>query len=389
MRIAFISPASINGESGSSRIFRTLQETAPEDVKIYNITTTVGHIKGWPQIRGSFEEYFLPWRPSFGRIERSRFDGMPNVLGSMLWGEAFKNGLREFLKESKIEVINAHSHGIEFWWAFEVAQGLKIPYYLTCHDLLEYNLSRWANISSVNSKLCIVWREAKRRFVISKELGEEYCRRFGRKDYIVVTDGIEGVKVRSEKSISEYLIYFLGSQHVSYEKNFVSIFEALSIFNEKYPQRKVKLLTRPPLQKSWANFENYESRPFGSESDIAADLEEVHLLYQPLPFEEKFASLSRYSLSTKMITYLGSGIPILFHGPQNSAASRCLDKAAFQVHSCDPVEVFDVIENGLLENSLRGDVLLRAESIVNDRFLLGKVSNAFWGTISSADQNVG
>lgn len=389
MRIAFISPASINGESGSSRIFRTLQEMAPGNVTVFNVTTTVGHAKGWLPVGGNFEEYFLPWRPDFGRIERSRFNGIPNLLGCILWGGAFKNRLRELFQESTIQAINAHSHGIEFWWAFEVAQELKIPYYLTCHDLLEYNLSRWPNISSINSKLCIAWKESKKRFVISEELGEEYCRRFGRKDYTIVTDGIDGVKSRPGNSISKYVIYFLGSQHVSYEKNFDSLFKALSTFNEKYPQCKVKLLTRPPLQKSWASYESYESRPFGSESDIAADLEEVHLLYQPLPFEEKFASLSRYSLSTKMITYLGSGIPILFHGPHDSAASRCLDTAAFQVHSCDPTEVFDVMEKGLLEHSIREDVLLRAERIVNDRFLLGKVSNAFWGTINSANKSVG
>ncbi len=38
---------------------------------------------------------------------------------------------------------------------------------------------------------------------------------------------------------------------------------------------------------------------------------------------KKFA---RYSLSTKMVTYAGSGVPILYHGPADSAAYELLNK---------------------------------------------------------------
>ena len=55
-------------------------------------------------------------------------------------------------------------------------------------------------------------------------------------------------------------------------------------------------------------------------------MESADLLYMPMPFGEAHEKFARYSLSTKMVTYAGSGVPILYHGPATSAAFDLLKR---------------------------------------------------------------
>jgi glycosyltransferase involved in cell wall biosynthesis len=69
---------------------------------------------------------------------------------------------------------------------------------------------------------------------------------------------------------------------------------------------------------------NIRVLPFGSEADVARDLEQADLVYLPLPFGATFEPFVKFSLSTKLITYLGSGVPILYHGPRIAAVADLL-----------------------------------------------------------------
>ena len=57
--------------------------------------------------------------------------------------------------------------------------------------------------------------------------------------------------------------------------------------------------------------------PFAKETELERDLSEADLLYLPLPSDAAHAPLVRFSLST-LVTYLGSGVPIFYHGPTRS-----------------------------------------------------------------------
>ena len=63
--------------------------------------------------------------------------------------------------------------------------------------------------------------------------------------------------------------------------------------------------------------------PFGSEADVEADMSQATLLYMPLPFAAEDECFVRFSLSTKMISYLGSGRPIF-----SANASQALRRLA-------------------------------------------------------------
>ena len=80
---------------------------------------------------------------------------------------------------------------------------------------------------------------------------------------------------------------------------------------------------------------------------IERDLENADLLYMPIPFGKEHENFARYSVSTKMVTYAGTGIPILYHGPTNSAAFGILggNKAAISA----------AMEDGLTKSFAAGE----------------------------------
>jgi hypothetical protein len=211
-------------------------------------------------------------------------------------------------------------------------------------------------------------------------MGEEMNRRYGSRSYVVVTDGLPGVAdAPRAREKNRLRVYLMGSIHLSYEQNFDNLFQALKRVQEADPTVEVSMVTRGgfpfPVRSRGIPV---ESRPWGTQADIDADLEDVDLLYLPLPFDPRHASFARYSLATKLVTYAGTGIPILMHGPADSAAARLLQAhdAAIMATEPDGASVADV----LAANAERGPSLAaNALDLARSRFLLADQRSAFWG----------
>ena len=115
----------------------------------------------------------------------------------------------------------------------------------------------------------------------------------------------------------------MGSIHLSYEANFNALFQALGYLRES--GQEVSLTVRGGFPFPIRNGDvPVEVRPWGTQADVERDLREADFLYLPLPFEPEHQSFVRYSLATKLVTYLGSGLPIVYHGPKHAAAAELL-----------------------------------------------------------------
>ena len=154
-------------------------------------------------------------------------------------------------------------------------------------------------------------------------------------------------------------VYFMGLFHLVYERNLQVFIEALELLSAQVDPGVARSITlrcgsiRPALRK--------QSRlvrvlPFGSEADVQTDFDSADWLYLPLPFSEEHRAFGAYSLSTKMVTYLGSGLPILYHGPAGTAAHNLLSKhrAAALITSLDPEEIAGVLAELLPDGAGRG-----------------------------------
>jgi hypothetical protein len=216
-------------------------------------------------------------------------------------------------------------------------------------------------------------------------MGKEYSARYGKRDYEVITDGLAttaaGPLARPAKSLR---VYFMGLFHYRYQANFRALLDALKLIRAEHPDWDVSATCRcgSIFGKVEEDDVPVTILPFAPESEVTKDMLSADLLYQPLPFEADAVNFGKFSLSTKLVTYLGSGLPILYHGPEDTAACQLLMKhdAAVTCTTLDPV----VIARQLTESMSRREVIVKnALKIARERFMLADQQKRFWGPIEA------
>jgi hypothetical protein len=291
-----------------------------------------------------------------------------------IFARSFRRRLKACCKKIGARAIHAVPHaGRDFAEAHAVARELSLPFFLSVHDDLAYT----AGVASKTREAAMraAWQEAAARFVISEALGEEYCRRYGDRSFEVVTDGLTSPNLR---------IYFMGLFHMGYEQNLRALLESVAIFERAHPKISVSLTFRCEHIRAQvlAGMKQVTILPFADEAQVQRDLESADLLYMPIPFGAEHESFARYSLSTKMVTYVGSGLPVFYHGPASSAAFELLNRnaAALFATSLDPVEIAAVLTSAT--PAKRSEVAANALELAQREFMLADQSRKFWGTIA-------
>jgi glycosyltransferase involved in cell wall biosynthesis len=374
--LIFVHSFSLSSPGGGPRIFRALlQDTSQPWISVCSGSETPPKTQVGPEIH-------LPIRRNFGRIDRSRF-GKYLYLFEKQGQQKFEQKLADFCRQNNATGIHGLAHSIDFWYAYRVAKTLGLPYYFTVHDDLRYVLKDQLSLGQGMACLSEVWNGSAARFVISEAMGEEYCRRYGRQPYIVATDGLTDSEtvplLRPERSLR---VYFMGAVHLTYAENFRSLYAALQIFKQSRPDWEVSLTIRGG---TGFKFEPSEVvvhlLPWASEEEVSQDLAQVDYLYLPLPFESGCEDFVRYSLSTKMVTYLGSGLPILYHGPAHAAAGSLLmdHQAAIALYSLSPEEIQQSIET---EIPNRSEIVNHAIVLGQQQFSLPRIREKFWSNIN-------
>ena len=112
---------------------------------------------------------------------------------------------------------------------------------------------------------------------------------------------------------------------------------------------------------------------------MQADLVNADCLYLPLHFGEADRPFGAYSLSTKMVTYLASGIPLLYHGPAGTAAYNLLQQhhAAVLATSLDPSEIATVLAE-LAQDDFATSLAENALRLARQNFLRSEQHEKFW-----------
>jgi hypothetical protein len=378
--ILFVQPFGLGTPGGGSRIFRALLENAP--VKWLSVAARPNPTPPPP----FGEEIHVRGRPCFGRLERTRFaHWFQNLDG---WaGSRLETKLEQIVKQHKVTAIHGIAH---YCWdtlaAFKVAKQNGLPFFLAVHDDPAYCLKGHPLRDKLLPALVACWREAHARFVICEEMGQELCRRWGKQDYILVTDGLADIAKQPRPQHPNRLsVYFMGLLHISYEPNFVALQKALRLISEQNPGLKVSLTLRGAMLRREAVVypEMLRTLPFASELEVRSDLENADVLYQPLSLDPAGWSMNAYSLSTKMITYLGSGLPIFFHGPSDSAAGKLLARhqAAFVCDSNDQEKLAQTLMPAV--STKRELVVNSALNLAARQFWLRDIRARFWGAMKN------
>jgi glycosyltransferase involved in cell wall biosynthesis len=378
-KVLFVQPFSLGSPGGGARILRALLERAP--FAWQSVCASHQRPKAWPN------ETYLRSRPSWGRIEHSRFAAIPTATAP-LFAPIFRKRLKRLCLKMRARAIHVVPHAVlDFVEAHAVARELALPFFISMHDDLAYTAGSGARRERLEAAMRDAWCEASARFVISEALGREYCERYGARDYLVVTDGLNDLTPpRAGAESNQLRIYFMGLFHMVYERNLRALLDGLAIFEREHPSIRVRLTCRcehirPQVLEG---AKGVSVLPFASEAQVRQDMESADLLYMPIPFGEAYEKFARYSLSTKMVTYAGSGVPILYHGPAASAAYDLLSKnnAAILLTTLEPAEIAAALFG--LTRQKRMDIATNALALAQREFMLADQTRKFWEAISNA-----
>jgi glycosyltransferase involved in cell wall biosynthesis len=223
-----------------------------------------------------------------------------------------------------------------------------------------------------------LWDLADRRLVISNELGNEYQKQFGQKAFEVITDGvnINDLNKPSAEKQSPVIVYFGGLLHIGYLQLFEVLASALDLLTvQGYSFRLILRGTPTVAFLSKRSFEVVYMPLSFNNAELNAELNSAAILYLPIKFTH--ADFYLYSLSTKMVGYLGAAGATLYHGPADSAACNLLKaaNAALCCSSLDAVEMAAAIV-GLLNNKL--EISGNAKVLAHQQFNLVEIQGRFW-----------
>jgi hypothetical protein len=313
--------------------------------------------------------------------------GIPNATAP-LFAPLFRRRLKKLCLKMRVRAIHVVPHAVlDFAEAHAVARELALPFFVSMHDDLVYTAGSAARREQGEAAIRTAWREAAACFVISEALGREYSERYGTRDYHVVTDGLSALtQPRSAADSNELRIYFMGLFHMVYERNLRALLDGLEIFERQNPSVNVRMTCRCEhiRPQVLAGSIPVTVLPFASEEQVRRDMESADLLYMPIPFGEAYEKFARYSLSTKMVTYAGSGVPIVYHGPAASAAHDLLHKnnAAILLTTLEPEEIAAVL-SGLTQEKRR-NIATNALALAEREFMLAEQTRKFWNAFASA-----
>jgi glycosyltransferase involved in cell wall biosynthesis len=375
--IAFVQPFSVGSAGGGARILRALIAPAPFATR--SICCSPEKPKPWQN------EIYVRTRPSWGRIERTRLASLPK-LTEVLFRRAFRRKLRRSVQQIGARAVHAVPHaGLDFVEAQRVAQQLGLPFFISVHDDVAYTAAGGVSRARCDAAMRRAWNGAAARFVISDALGAEYCKRYGTQRYHVVTDGLTEIAPAPAPppAAGVLRIYFMGLFHMAYEANLRALLDGVVLFEQANPHTAVSVTLRCEHVRPqvFNGTKTANILPFGDEAQVQRDLAEADLLYMPIPFGREHTNFARYSLSTKMVTYLGSGVPILYHGPADSAAFQLLTKhdAAVASTSTEAHQIARVL--GSLTDERRAAIATNALRLAASDFMLDQQTERFWRTI--------
>ncbi len=371
--VVFTQPFSLVSPGGGPRILRSLLKDAP--VPTLAVCTA-------PPRQCHDSELQVPLRPNLGRIERTRFNALAHSI-TPLFRRRFARRLEEVVTDAHARAIHSVAHGgLDFHSAFLLAKKLQIPFFLQVHDDVAYTSAGRVPAQCMME----AWQGASARFVISRELGDEYTKRYGQHEFVVVTDGLDNLCAKPRLHMASLRIYFMGLFHIGYEKNLEALIKAIGLLPPGLTSNCSITLRcdyiRPAVLRQTSLL---RVLPFGSESDVQSDLAEADCLYLPLHFDEADKPFAAYSLSTKMVTYLGSGLPILYHGPTGTAAYNLLEKnhAAALATSLQPNEIAKVLSD-LLRSDAATEFTQNAAKLARTAFLRSNQHSKFWERVLPA-----
>lgn len=366
MKILSYQSFSLYANGGGQRILRRLYQGRETDV--VSLAIEAGYYK---HIKGAITEKIIPAIPLRRPWMRWRSRDVATWIREKPLKQYTIKRIRQEARVIDCDVIHIMSCGP---WSTAL-----------CHEDILANKALWVSVHDHYSTTqcpfkdaALLWNRAHRRLVISPELGNEYQQLFGQLPYELITDGVlkNEISEPAETLQQPFVIYFAGLLHIEYIPLFKVLADALDILSKQ--GISFTLAFRGTQQLPFLKDRSFETTYLPFTPDVASlkkDLDAASILYLPIKFVDH--DFYRFSLSTKMVGYLGAPGPILYHGPHDSAACRLLQLTHSAV-SCTSLNVNEMVQSILHLINEKNTISANAKELARNRFSLEHIQNCFW-----------
>ena len=366
MKILSYQSFSLYANGGGNRILRRLYQGHENEV--VSLAIEAGYYK---PITGAIDEKIIPAIPRRRPWMKWRSRDIATWIREKPLKQYTINRIRQQARAIDCDVIHIMSCGP---WSTalcneEALAGREL--WISAHD-------HFSTTQCPFKDAALLWNRADRRLVISPELGNEYQRLFGHLPYELITDGVlENEIAQPAESMQEpYVIYFAGLLHIEYIPLFKILADALDLLSKN--GLSFKLVFRGTQQLPFLKDRLFKTTylPVTLDNEVLKkDLNAAAILYLPIKFVDP--DFYRYSLSTKMVSYLGAPGSILYHGPHDSAAGRLLHETHSAIN-CTSLDVNDMVTciHHLINE--KHTISSHAKELVRNRFNLESIQQRFW-----------
>ena len=368
VRILSFHPFSLYSNGGGSRILRRLYEGHENEIICMVLQENIEPVK-----KGETQQVVIKQFP----LHRSWYKWYLRKITFWLRNKGLRfqtiRKIRAAEKNIDYDIIHVVNHGLFSAALFPQIVSQKKEVWASFHDYFSACGGTFRDAEEL-------WKLADRRFVISYELGITYSKLFGSFKYEIVTDGLYKHEISppliSAGSPDVLRIYFAGLLHLDYLPLIKVLADALDLLaSEGY---KIQLLLRGTQKVNFLNDRKFKViyKPVSLDSDeLKSELDNATILYLPIKFTDTYFYL--YSLSTKMVGYLGGGGAILYHGPVGSAAYNLLHNNECTA-SCTTLKVEDML--AALDDTVKNCSVYsaNAKKLAHENFLLSTFQRKFW-----------
>jgi len=366
MKLLSFQPFSLYENGGGNRILRRLYQG--KELQVISLAVTGFASK---PTTGEIKEIIITAAPATRRWMRWHLRDTIIWLREKVFRFWTINRIRKTAAKIPFDILHVVNHG-PFSAALNNDEFLAgKPLWVSFHD----HFSTTHGSSADADKL---WNRADRRLVISKELGNEYQQLFGNKPYTIITDGVETTElsIPSVAKESPFIIYFAGLLHIEYIKLFKVLADALDLVTKQ--GLTFKLILRATQRITFLDnrlFEVEYREMSLNNNELNDELNSASILYLPIKFTTPDFYL--YSLSTKMIGYLGATGAILYHGPVDSAAYNMLQAANAAV-CCNTLNADDLVRSIMELINNKNPISHNAKTLAQEKFNVAVMKERFW-----------
>ncbi len=372
MKILSYHPFSLYSNGGGNRILRRLYQGREKHV----VSLSVLENPSKPQT-GPIEEHVVYAKLLAYKWMRWYLRDCATWARHNLFRAATKRNILKAASAIQFDVVHIIQHG-RFAATLCNDQFLAAkPLWVSFHD-------HYSTTQTTREDAAILWNRADRRLVISEEYGKEYQAQFGDKPYEIITDGVTDAEIAQPLHDAEqpYLIYFAGLLHIDYVPLFKTLADALD--NLATSGLSFKLLLRGTQNIDFLNNRSFEVEYKAvtlNDAELKNELNAASVLYLPIKFTRPDFYL--YSLSTKMVGYLGGGGTILYHGPEDSAASKLL-KQYNAAASCNSLNADEMAQTVLSLVETGSTLSYNAKKLAEAKFNMLHLQARFWKVENSS-----